>query len=144
MTGYPKENHVKVTWTDEKSGTVIAEVKSEIKSRIPPVLDDNRHFYTPEDLFVAAGAVCFMNSVVHFTKKMHIEFKSIDIESVGVVEQVGRSYEVTRIHTKTRLVIGDKDLKKKFERALELGAKYCFVANSMKCPTNHEHEIVIE
>jgi organic hydroperoxide reductase OsmC/OhrA len=144
MSEPPKEHFVKVVWNDEKTGSAIVEGKPKIVTRIPPGSDDTLQNFTPEDLFVAAGSVCFMNSFYYFTKKMRLEFKSFEVESVGYLEKVDRSFEVTRIHSKTRLVITDKDLEKKFERALELGAKYCFISNSMKGPTTHEHEIVIE
>jgi organic hydroperoxide reductase OsmC/OhrA len=144
MSEPPREHFVKVVWNNEKTGTAIVEGKPEIVTRIPPPSEDTMQHFTPEDLFVSAGSVCFMNSFVYFTKKMRIDFKSIEVNSVGYLEKVDRSFEVTRIHSKTRLVISGKDLEKKFERALELGAKYCFIANSMKCPTIHEHEIVIE
>lgn len=144
MSEPPQESHVKVLWTGEKSGRVIVEGRTEIMTGIPPDTDGTLQNYTPEELFVAAGTVCFMNSFVYFTKKMHIEFKSFEVESVGHLEQVDRSFEVTRIDSKAKLVIESADLKKKFERALELGAKYCFVSNSMKCPTHHENEIIVE
>ncbi len=144
MTERLDEHHIKVHWTGGKSGRVVVEGREEIKTGIPSGSDGSVQHYTPEELFVAAGTVCFMNSFVYFTKKMHIEFKSFEAESVGFLEQVDRSFEVTRIHTKTRLVIAAGGQTKKFERALELGAKYCFIANSMKCPTTHEHEIIVE
>jgi len=144
MSESPQESHVKVLWTGEKSGKVIVEGRAEIVTGIPPSSDGTSQNYTPEELFVAAGTVCFMNSFVYFTKKMHIEFKSFEVESVGHLEQVDRSFEVTRIDSKAKLVIESADLRKKFERALELGAKYCFVSNSMKCPTHHENEIIVE
>ncbi|MDF1537291.1 MAG: OsmC family protein [Candidatus Thorarchaeota archaeon] len=139
-----KEYRVKVTWTGEKSGKVQAEGRIEILTGIPPDSDGVLQNYTPEELFVAAGTVCFMNSFVYFAKKMHIEFKSFEVDSVGMLEQVDRSFEVTQINSKAKLVIESEDLRKKFERALELGAKYCFVSNSMKCPTHHENEIIVE
>jgi organic hydroperoxide reductase OsmC/OhrA len=144
MTELPKESHVKLLWTGEKSGRVQVEGRTEIMTGIPPDSNGTLQNYTPEELFVAAGAVCFMNSFVYFTKKMHIEFKSFEVNSVGILEQVDRSYEVTQINSKAKLVIESEDLRKKFERALELGAKYCFVSNSMKCPTHHENEIIVE
>lgn len=144
MSESPSEHQVRVLWTGEKSGRVIVTGRTDIMTGIPPESDGTIQNYTPEDLFVAAGAVCFMNSFVYFTKKMHIVFKSFEVESVGYLELVGKSFEVTRIHSKTKLIIDSEDLRKKFERALELGAKYCFIANSMKCPTTHEHEIVVE
>jgi organic hydroperoxide reductase OsmC/OhrA len=144
MTEKTEEYHVNVEWTGHKSGLVQVVGRADIKTGIPPEVEGSVQNYSPEELFVAAGTVCFMNSFVHFTEKMHIEFTSFKAESVGFLEQVGRSFEVTRIHTKTTLVIPADGNKKKFERALELGAKYCFVANSMKCPTTHEHEIIVQ
>ncbi len=144
MTEPEKESRVRVTWTGEKSGKVQVEGRAEILTGIPPDSDGKLQHYTPEELFVAAGTVCFMNSFVYFTKKMHIEFKSFEVDSVGILEQVDRSYEVTQINSKTKLVIESEDLRRRFERALELGAKYCFVANSMKCPTYHERELIVE
>ncbi|MFW9920831.1 MAG: OsmC family protein [Candidatus Thorarchaeota archaeon] len=144
MTERQEEYHVRVEWTGYKSGIVRVQGRAEIKTGIPPDAEGSVHQYSPEELFVAAGTVCFMNSFVYFTEKMHIEFKAFEAESIGYLEQVDRSFEVTRIHTKTRLTISSEDQVQKFERALELGAKYCFVANSMKCPTTHEHEILID
>jgi organic hydroperoxide reductase OsmC/OhrA len=135
------EYYVKVLWTGKKSGRVLVQGRSEIKTGIPPEGEGTIRNYSPEELFVAAGAVCFMNSFVYFTEKMHIEFESFEVESTGYLEQIGRSYEITRIHSKTKLVIPSEELRSRFERALELGAKYCFVANSMRCPTTHEHVI---
>lgn len=144
MTDRLEEHRVRVEWTGNKSGLVHVEGQTDIKTGVPPDSGKEEHHYTPEELFVASGTVCFMNSFVYFTKKMHIEFISFKAESVGYLEQVGRGFEVTRIHTKTTLAISSKERKKRFERALELGAKYCFIANSMRCPTTHEHEIIVE
>ncbi|MFW9909178.1 MAG: OsmC family protein, partial [Candidatus Thorarchaeota archaeon] len=119
------EHRVEVKWTGDKSGKVIVEGRNEIWTGLRLGSEENVQDYTPEELFVAAGAVCFMNSFVYFTKKMRIEFKAFEAESAGYLELVDRSYEITKIHTKTRLVIDSEDLRNKFERALELGAKYC-------------------
>ena len=144
MTERQEEYRVRVGWTGNKSGLIQVEGRKKIETGIPPGSDGTLQNYTPEELFVASGTVCFMNSFVYFTQKMHIEFKAFEAESIGYLEQVGNSFEVTRIHTKTKLTIDSEEQTKKFERALELGAKYCFVANSMKCPTTHEHEILID
>ncbi|MGV9168708.1 MAG: OsmC family protein, partial [Promethearchaeia archaeon] len=79
-----------------------------------------------------------------FTRKMHIEFEAFEVEATGRLEKVGRSFEITKIDMKSTITIKDETLRNKIERALELGDKYCFVANSMKCPREHEHEIVIK
>jgi organic hydroperoxide reductase OsmC/OhrA len=137
------EHRVEVEWTGRRSTRVIVQGRPVIRTGTPPDAGEGVMYHTPEELFVAAGAVCFMNSFVYFTQKMRLEFKDMKVEAVGYLEQVGNSYEVTRIHVKTHLMVGSDERRGKFERALELGAKYCFIANSMKCPTTHEHEIVV-
>ena len=144
MSDEVEEYHVRVKWTGGKSGTVVLKDKPEIVTGIPPEFRSEKPFYSPEELFVASGSVCFMNSFVHFTEKMRIVFKSLEIEAVGFLEKVGRSFEITKIHQNATVVVESANLRKKFERALELGAKYCFVANSMKCPTIHENVILVE
>ena len=144
MNERKEEHRVRVQWTGEKSGRILVEGRAEIKTGIPPSSNGEIQNYTPEELFVAAGTVCYMNSFVYFTKKMQIEFKSLEVESVGYLEQVDRSFQVTKIHAKSRLVIDSEDQIKKFERAMELGAKYCFIANSMRGPTTHEHKIIVK
>ncbi|MBE0527054.1 MAG: OsmC family protein, partial [Candidatus Thorarchaeota archaeon] len=58
--------------------------------------------------------------------------------------KVDRSFEITKIEMKAKVVIESEDLREKINRALELAAKYCFVGNSMKCPISHETEVVVE
>ncbi|MBD3405409.1 MAG: hypothetical protein GF411_04625 [Candidatus Lokiarchaeota archaeon] len=137
----PKKFDVKVDWAGGKSGVVLVDQMPAIKTGKE---SEEEGYHTPEHLFVASATVCFMNSFVYFTEKMRLDFKSFSADATGVLEKVGRSFEITEIHTMTKLVISDEKMKERFERALELGAKYCFVANSMKCPVTHEHEILIE
>lgn len=140
----PRTYDVGVVWDHDKGGTVQVQGMPEIRVVRPRGEDSTSDLYTPEHLFVAAATVCFMNSFIYFTRRMHIEFKSFECSATGTLEQVDRSFEVTGISTKSRLVIDAEDLRQKFERALELGAKYCFIANSMKCPVTHDNEIIVQ
>ncbi|NHJ13996.1 MAG: OsmC family peroxiredoxin [Candidatus Thorarchaeota archaeon] len=144
MAGETRRYDVRVSWDHDDGGAVHVEGMPDIRVVKPKGEESTPDLYTPEHLFVAAATVCFMNSFIYFTRRMHIEFKSFECSATGTLEQVDRSFEVTRISTKSRLVIESEDLRQKFRRALELGAKYCFVANSMKCPVTHENEIIAE
>jgi len=128
---------VNLVWTSGKSGSLTVEGKSVIKT-------GEASYHSPEDLFVAAATTCYMNGFVNFTEKMHINFKSFECDSVGVLEKVGRSFEITKIEMMAKVVIESEDLRKKINRALELAAKYCFVGNSMKCPITHNAKVVVE
>jgi organic hydroperoxide reductase OsmC/OhrA len=128
---------VNLVWTGGKSGSLAVEGKAVIKTG-----EASNH--SPEDLFVASATICYMNGFVNFTEKMHIDFKSFDCDSVGVLEKVGRSFEITKIEIKAKVVVESEDLRKKINRALDLAAKYCFVGNSMKCPITHNAKVIAE
>jgi len=135
---------VKLVWTGGKSGNLTVEGKVAIKTGVPSGGPEKTMFHSPEDLFVASAAMCYMNGFVEFARKMHIEFKSFECDAVGTLEKVDRSFEVTKIEMRAKVGIDSEDLKKKINRALELAAKYCFIANSMKSVVTHETNVVVE
>lgn len=135
---------VSLTWTGGKSGKISVEGKAAINSGSLLGSTEDAGNHTPEDLFVASATICYMNGFLNFSERMHISFKSFDCDSVGVLEKVGRSYEITKIEMKAKVVIESEDLRKKINRALELAAKYCFVGNSMKCPITHDTEVIVK
>ncbi|MBY8998660.1 MAG: OsmC family protein [Candidatus Thorarchaeota archaeon] len=140
----PRYYPVKLVWTGGKSGDLSVEGKVVIKTGVPTGSPEEALFHSPEDLFVASSTMCYMNGFVEFTRKMRIEFKSFECDAVGTLEEVGRSFEVTKIEMKTKVVIDSEDNRKRIDRALELAAKYCFIGNSMKCPNIHETDVVVE
>lgn len=134
---------ISLQWTGRKTGLLSVEGKDVIRTGVPLDDQDEASGYTPEDLFVASAAICYMNGFIEFTRKMHIEFKSFDCDAVGNLERVGRSFEITQIEMTARVTIESDEVRGKIERALELAAKYCFVGNSMKCPITHRVEISV-
>lgn len=142
MSENPKLFPVSLVWTGGKTGELSIDGKVLIKTG-PSNKSGKAHFHSPEALFVASAAVCYMNGFVNFTERMHIIFKTFACDAVGILEKVGRSYEITKIEMKARVEIDSENLRDKISRALELAAKYCFVGNSMKCPISHNTEIVV-
>ena len=140
----PKYYPVRLVWTGGKSGDLTVEGKVVIKTGVPSGGPDEGMFHSPEDLFVASATMCYMNGFVEFTRKMRIKFKSFECDAVGTLDKVGRSFEVTKIEMKARVAIESEDVRNKIGRALELAARYCFIANSMKCPVSHDTEVVVE
>jgi len=144
MTDEPKYYSVQVDWDNDKGGEVSSEGKQSIKIVRPKGEESTPEMYTPEHLFVASVAACFMNSFIYFTRKMHIEFKSFECEGTGTLEQVGKSFEITKIEINSKVAIDSEDLRSKIERAIYLGHKYCFIGNSMKASIAYEDEIIVE
>ena len=144
MSEDSRSYEVSVVWTGAKTGEVSVGEKLLVKTGIPPGLGENEGFPTPEDLFVASAAVCFMNGFIEFIKKMRLEFKSFECQATGFLEKVGRSFEITRIDMDTTVIIRNEEIRQRIERALELADKYCFIGNSMKCPTYHKNTILVD
>ncbi|MFW9843547.1 MAG: OsmC family protein [Candidatus Thorarchaeota archaeon] len=142
MNDESKSFPVKLVWTGERTGNLQVENKVTIQTGSP--MDSPVSGHSPEDLFVASATVCYMNGFVNFCDRMRIDFKSFECDSVGTLEKVGRSFEITKIEMKAKVNIESEDLRSKIDRALELAAKYCFVGNSMKCPITHTPEVVVE
>jgi organic hydroperoxide reductase OsmC/OhrA len=144
MSNAPHRYEVSLEWTGGKSGKLSVEGKPMIITGVPSDFGGKDKHHSPEELFVASATVCFMNGFVEFTRKMHIEFKRFECKSIGLLEKVGRSFEITRIDMQAHVVIEEEKIRKKIERALKLADKYCFIGNSMKCPIYHEDRVLVE
>ncbi|MEM2142516.1 MAG: OsmC family protein [Candidatus Thorarchaeota archaeon] len=143
MSEEPRIFEQRIRWVGDRKGQITASGMPTIISGGLNQTGDERH-HTPEDLLVAAVGSCFMNSFLTFLEKMRLEVVSFEATCTGTLEKVDRSYEVTKVHIRARVVINDEEIRPRIERALELGAKYCFVANSLKATVSHENEIVVE
>ena len=133
---------VKLVWKGDKVGEVLVDKKVAIRTGSLQD-DDSANFHSPEELFVASAAVCYLNGFVEFVKKMRISFNSFECNAVGKLEKVGRSFEITKIDMSAKVTVESEDIVSRIERALELAAKYCFVGNSMKCPIHHDTEVIV-
>ncbi len=133
----------RVVWSGDKTAEVIGESMPLIKCGGQGQSGDIR-YHTPEDLLVAAVTTCFVLGVVAFLDKMRVKIHSLETVGRGKLERVDRSFEITEVRLSARAVIGSEDIRERVQRALELGAKYCFVGNSLKCPVVHEYEVVVE
>ena len=143
MTDDAHEYLVTVDWKHGKVGNLSVEGKPRVEVSSPPEFDGPEGIISPEDLFVAAATSCFMTTFVTFSEKMRFEFKSFSCDGNGTLERVEKGFQFTKLLLKAKVVVASEDLIPKAERALELAGKYCLVSNSMKCPTEHENEVVV-
>ena len=143
MTDKSHEYYVRVDWTHDRVGNMLVEGKQMIEVAAPPECDGPEGVISPEDLFVAAAASCFMTTFVTFSKKLRFEYKSFSCIAKGTLERVEKGFQFTKMHIDATVSVESEDMKKKAERALELAGKYCLVSNSMKCPTEHENKVII-
>jgi len=143
MSDEVHEYLVKLDWTHGKVGDLTVEGKPKIQVATPPEFDGPEGIISPEDLFVAAATSCLMTTFVTFTKKMRFEFKSFSCDGHGTLDRVEKGFQFTKLLLKAKVTVESEELVSKAERALELAGKYCLVSNSMKCPTEHENEVIV-
>lgn len=144
MSSETHEYLAKIDWTHDRVGDLSVKGKPKIQVSAPPEFDGPEGIISPEDLFVAAAASCHMTTFITFTKKLRIEFKSFTCEGHGTLERVEKGFQFTKLLLKTKVTVDSEELIAKAERALELAGKYCLVSNSMKCPTEHINQVVVE
>ncbi|MDF1537292.1 MAG: OsmC family protein [Candidatus Thorarchaeota archaeon] len=143
MSDESHEYFVRVDWTHDRVGNMLVEGKPLIEVATPPEFSGPEGVISPEDLFVAAAASCFMTTFVTFTHKLRFEYKSFSCVAKGTLERVEKGFQFTKMHIKGTVAVESEELKKKAERALDLAGKYCLVSNSMKCTTEHENEVLV-
>ncbi len=143
MSDEAHEYLVKLDWTHGRVGNLTVEGKSKIQVAAPPEFDGPEGIISPEDLFVAAATSCLMTTFVTFTKKMRFEFKSFSCDGHGTLDRVEKGFQFTKLVLRVKVTVESEELVPKAERALELAGKYCLVSNSMKCPTEHENEVIV-
>ena len=143
MTDDAHEYIVTVDWKHGRVGDLSVEGKPKIEISTPPEFDGPEGIISPEDLFVASATTCLLTTFLTFAKKMRFDFKSFSCDGHGKLERVDKGFQFTKMLLKAKVEVESEDLKPKAERALELAGKYCLVTNSMKCPTEHENEVVV-
>jgi uncharacterized OsmC-like protein len=72
-----------------------------------------------------------------------VEFKDVKVIADGPLVEDGPIWRFDRIDLKMTIVIADESHRSKVTKAAEMAHKSCPVANSLKCPTNLDLEIVV-
>ncbi|MHA2026982.1 MAG: OsmC family protein [Candidatus Thorarchaeota archaeon] len=149
MTDSSHEEHkydLESRWVREKIVTIEIEGKKDLHIATPPDFwaDSPKGHLSPEDLFVASAVSCFGVSLSGVAKRFHAEFKDFHVTATGTLERVEYGWEFDQITMNAKIIVTNEKDKKKMEKAADRAHKYCLVANSMKCPTHLNFEVVIE
>lgn len=89
--------------------------------------------WSPEDLFMASIASCFILSFKAISKASALSWLSIQCESDGTLARVGGKTRFTNIATEVVLVIPHTQSQETAERLLHNAEQSCLVLNSLSC-----------
>ena len=99
---------------------------------------------SPYTLLLAASASCFSLSVFNAAESFHTLFSNIEVEATGSMSENDEGiWSFEKIELKVKVTIDNESEKDKIGRAIEMAHKTCPVANTLKCPTLLDSEIIV-
>jgi len=121
---------------------VMVDGKHPIKGSSDPAFLGDPTRYNPEDMLVASTSSCHMLWYLHLCSVNNIVVLSYSDNAEGImIEEKGGSGFFEKVTLKPRITItANSDMEKAHALHGEAN-KMCFIANSLKCPVEHDATI---
>ncbi|HMV71767.1 MAG TPA: OsmC family protein [Pseudomonadales bacterium] len=143
MHRFPHRYVVDALATPGSSVTVRSPDLEDIQSTAPPEFGGPEGNWSPETLFVAAVADCYVLSFRAVANASRFDWSEIDCEAVGVLDRTDEGLWFTQIELQVKLRIpagGDAGLG---TRLLEKAERNCLVSKSLRSETLLRTEVVV-
>ena len=128
--------------TTVRSGTLAApDIQPAINFSAPPEFYGQAGQWTPEHLFVSAVASCFVSTFSGMADYSKLEFRSLDVETEGVMEKDAGGWRFTQVVLRPRLKIAHDRDAERANRLLQKAEHTCLVARSLACPVTLEARV---
>jgi peroxiredoxin-like protein len=125
---------VEIRWTAEKR-TVAASSRDglpELTVVSPPEFGGPAHLWSPEHLFVAAIAACFVTTFEAIAKISQLPIRSFEVVAAGeLVRGDDRRYRFTRVVLRPRIEVDDERDVERALRLLPKAEQACLVSRSV-------------
>jgi organic hydroperoxide reductase OsmC/OhrA len=100
--------------------------------------------WTPETLFVASVAACFVLTFLAIARLSKFDIVSLRVNARGRLEKIeGAGYRFTEIVIKPVLEVRSASERERAERLLEKAERNCFISNSITAAVRLEPQIAI-
>jgi peroxiredoxin-like protein len=131
--------------TTPRFGVAGAEgVPSQIAFSTPVEFQGVKGQWTPEYLFLASVAGCFVSTFSGIAQFSKFEFLSLHVDAEGTLEREDHGWRFTRITLHPRLKIPQGKDRERAVRLLEKAEKACLIARSINGKITVEPELVVE
>lgn len=131
--------------TAVRSGTATAEkIQPSIAFSAPPEFQGEAGQWTPEYLFVASIAGCFVSTFSGMAHLSKFEFLSLDLEAEGILSKDEMGWRFTQVDLRPHLKIAQDKDRERAIRLLEKAEKACFVARSINSKLILESDVIVE
>ncbi len=130
---------------DVRSGVVTSDgIQPPIAFSAPPEFQGEAGRWTPEHLFLASVAGCFVSTfsgMAHFSK---FEFLSLDVEVRGLLNKEEGGWRFAQVNLHPRLKIAQEKDRERANRLLEKAEKTCLITRSINSKTILEPELIVQ
>jgi organic hydroperoxide reductase OsmC/OhrA len=126
------------------AGSVVASSPKlpDLPTAPPPEFDGPGGVWSPETLFVAALADCFVLTFRGVTRAAKFEWRTVECSVEGVLEKADGVTQFTRYVTRAKLAVAPGADVAKAKQLLERAEHLCLIANSLKGARTIETEVV--
>lgn len=132
--------NVRVRWTSGRRGTLcspdMASAVTEngcIETGTPPQFANGvEGVWSPEHLYAAAVASCFMTTFLAIAENSKLEFTEFECEADGVLEFPENRPLMTAVLLRATLTIVNERDEARAKRILEKSEKACLISNSIR------------
>ncbi len=127
------------------SGVATAEeIQPSIAFSAPPEFQGEAGRWTPEHLFLASVAGCFVSTFSGIAQFSKFEFLLLDLEVEGILSKEEHGWRFTQVNLQPRLKIVQEKDRDRANRLLEKAEKTCLVARSINSKVILEPEVIVE
>lgn len=141
----PHFYEVKVTWTEQRKGTLSAPSLDTISVATPPEFPKGHPgIWSPEHYFLAAISGCFMTTFLAVAENSGLPFRSIECKATGKLDKADGKYMITEVALEPKLVLLSEADKEKAVKVLDKSEAACLISNSVKSSVRLIPDITVQ
>ena len=144
MQGYPHFYVASASAGSEGNVTVSGEGLPDLETASPPQFDGPLGVWSPETLFSAAVADCFVLTFRSIARASKFEWNSLECRAEGVLERPEKKTFFTKFNVHAVLHTPEAAKAELAERLLEKAEALCLITASLKSEVVLTTEVVID
>ena len=144
MQGYPHFYVASASASNEGKVTVTGEGLPELETASPPQFDGPLGVWSPETLFSAAVADCFILTFRAIARASKFDWTSLECKAEGVLERPEKTTFFTTFNVHAVLHAPEGTKVELAERLLEKAEDLCLITASLKSEVVLTTEIIID
>jgi peroxiredoxin-like protein len=136
---------VSVRWTGGSQGVASSsDGLPPLTVAAPPEFGGPEEVWTPEHMFVASIASCFMTTYLAIARLSKLEVVSLEVPAVGTLvrDENGR-YRITHAVLSPEVAIAEEGARARAMRIAEKAEKACLITNSVRTEVTMEATIEV-